>query len=459
MRTQWLRNLIPALSLAALPVFPTVSHAGIAVGVSINIAPPVLPVYVQPALPAPGYIWSPGYWAYGDDGYYWVPGTWVLPPEPGLLWTPGYWGWAGGAYLWHGGYWGPHVGFYGGVNYGFGYGGVGFEGGYWRGGSYFYNRSVVNVGSVHVTNVYNRTVVYHNDSHVAFNGPGGIRAHATGHELAAEREHHFEATSSQRDHEHAAFGNRELHASFNHGRPAVAATSRPGEFSGRGVVAARGSGPRGGAAHDVAHNAGPGGRGPENHGGSNGGGHGAPGGEGHGAPGGGHADPHPVARNDVREGGHPAGSAGGGAPRGSAGEGAPHSESGGGAPRGNNPGGGAPHSNVGGGAPHGGNPGGGAPHMNAGGGAPHGSPGGAPRGNPGGGAPHGNFGGGAPRGGNPGAGVPHSQPGAGAPRGNPGGGGAPHVNAGGGAPHGNPGGGAPRGNPGGGGHNKPEGHR
>ena len=27
--------------------------------------------------------------------------------------------------LWHAGYWGPHVGFYGGVNYGYGYGGVG----------------------------------------------------------------------------------------------------------------------------------------------------------------------------------------------------------------------------------------------------------------------------------------------------------------------------------------------
>ena len=24
----------------------------------------------------PGLIWTPGYWAYGDDGYYWVPGAW-----------------------------------------------------------------------------------------------------------------------------------------------------------------------------------------------------------------------------------------------------------------------------------------------------------------------------------------------------------------------------------------------
>ena len=52
-----------------------------AVGVSISIAPPVLPVYEQPLCPGPGYIWTPGYWAYGEDDYYWVPGTWVLPPD------------------------------------------------------------------------------------------------------------------------------------------------------------------------------------------------------------------------------------------------------------------------------------------------------------------------------------------------------------------------------------------
>src|SRR5262250_2911266 len=93
--------------------------------VSITIAPPVLPVYVQPPIPGDGYIWTPGYWAYGDEGYFWVPGTWVLAPQPGLLWTPGYWGWGGSAFLWHAGYWGPTVGFYGGVSYGYGYFGNG----------------------------------------------------------------------------------------------------------------------------------------------------------------------------------------------------------------------------------------------------------------------------------------------------------------------------------------------
>ena len=91
------------------------------IGISVTIAPPVLVEYEQPVCPQEGYLWTPGYWAYGDEGYYWVPGTWVEPPEVGVLWTPGYWGWNNGAYLWNEGYWGPTVGFYGGVNYGFGY--------------------------------------------------------------------------------------------------------------------------------------------------------------------------------------------------------------------------------------------------------------------------------------------------------------------------------------------------
>ena len=71
---------------------------GIIAAGSIDIAPPALPVYEQPPIPAPGYIFTPGYWSWGDAGYYWVPGTWVEPPSVGLLWTPGYWGFNGGVY-------------------------------------------------------------------------------------------------------------------------------------------------------------------------------------------------------------------------------------------------------------------------------------------------------------------------------------------------------------------------
>ena len=218
------------LSVSVLSL-STPSSAQIGIGISVRVGPPALPVYAQPICPGPGYLWTPGYWAWNEDGgYYWVPGTWVVGPV-GMLWTPGYWGFAGGFYGWHDGYWGPHVGFYGGINYGFGYGGVGFAGGEWRGGAFFYNRAVVNVNVTNVTNVYSRTVIV-NNTHVAFNGPGGIEARPTPQEEAYGREPHTAALAAQTEHEHAASQNRQLFASENHGRPAIAATARPGEFNG-----------------------------------------------------------------------------------------------------------------------------------------------------------------------------------------------------------------------------------
>jgi hypothetical protein len=220
----------------------TTSSAQIGIGISVRIGPPALPVYAQPVCPGPGYLWTPGYWAWNDDGgYYWVPGTWVVAPV-GMLWTPGYWGWGGGFYVWHPGYWGRHVGFYGGINYGFGYGGVGFFGGEWRGGAFFYNRSAVNVNVTNVTNVYSRTVVVNNTRNVSFNGPGGIEARPTREEEAYGRETHTPALAMQTEHEHAASQNRQLFASENHGRPAVAATARPGEFSAHNVERAKAAG-------------------------------------------------------------------------------------------------------------------------------------------------------------------------------------------------------------------------
>src|SRR5882757_5667005 len=126
-------RLIRSLSFAVLATVAGAS-ASLAQIVSIVVAPPILPVYEQPPIPAAGYMWTPGYWAYGDDGYFWVPGTWVQPPSVGVLWTPGYWGWSNGVYAWNAGYWGPHIGYYGGINYGYGYVGTGYAGGYWSGG-------------------------------------------------------------------------------------------------------------------------------------------------------------------------------------------------------------------------------------------------------------------------------------------------------------------------------------
>jgi hypothetical protein len=203
------------------------------VAISVNFAPPALPVYDLPVCPGDGYIWTPGYWAWDSDDadYYWVPGTWILAPEVGFLWTPPWWGWEGGLWLFHAGWWGPTVGFYGGINYGFGYFGTGFWGGRWEGGHFFYNRTVVtNVVNIH--NVYNetinRTIV---ENHVSFNGgPGGINARATAEEEAAARARHIGAVEAQTRQIDAARANRDLRASVNHGRPSIAATGRPGEF-------------------------------------------------------------------------------------------------------------------------------------------------------------------------------------------------------------------------------------
>src|ERR1700756_822928 len=167
------------LIFGVMMAFSYPALAQVSLRVSVRIGPPALPVYEQPPCPGDGFIWIPGYWAWGPDGYFWVPGTWVIAPRVGYLWTPGYWGWADGLYIWHAGYWGPHIGFYGGINYGFGYTGVGFAGGEWRGREVYYNRSVTNVSVTNVTRVYNRTVIVH-ENHVAFNGgAGGVQARAT----------------------------------------------------------------------------------------------------------------------------------------------------------------------------------------------------------------------------------------------------------------------------------------
>src|SRR5579863_5057815 len=216
------------------------AHAQVSIGISIDAEPPPLPIYAQPVIPEPGYIWVPGYWAWSDDvGYYWVPGTWVLPPEPDLLWTPGYWGWNDGAYVFYDGYWGPHVGFYGGVNYGFGYFGEGYEGGRWDNGHFFYNRSVNNVNLENTRNVYN-TPINHNENRVSYNGGnGGISARPRPQDEAAARERHIPPVATQGQHALAARANPQQRASANMGKPGVAATPRPGDFNDRGAVPAK----------------------------------------------------------------------------------------------------------------------------------------------------------------------------------------------------------------------------
>jgi hypothetical protein len=241
-----LRTLRWALLALAFSVIPASSFAG--VFISVGFAPPVLPVYDQPPCPEPGWMWTPGYWAYGPDGYFWVPGTWVPAPYEGALWTPGYWGWGSGAYVWYPGYWGRHVGYYGGVNYGFGYMGIGFVGGMWRGHDFEYNTAVMHVNDRFIHNTYvDRTVVdrytVRNDHHVAYSGgPGGINHAPSSEERAAMHEQHMAPTSFQTQHVQAARNDHSSYFKANGGRPQTTAVDRPQSFNNN-----HGAAPQGGA--------------------------------------------------------------------------------------------------------------------------------------------------------------------------------------------------------------------
>lgn len=231
--------LVAGLMATPMLVLPPTARAGVNIGinVAVGIPPPALPVYAQPVVPGPGYIWTPGYWAWDPDvgDYYWVPGTWVLPPQIGLLWTPGWWGWSDGFYRWHAGYWGPRVGFYGGVNYGFGYFGVGYVGGYWHGRDFFYNRAVNNINITNVRNVYvNKTVINNiNVNRVSYNGGrGGIVARPTPAQLRYASERHIQPTPIQMQQRQMAMRDPAQRFKASQGRPAVFATRYAGHFEG-----------------------------------------------------------------------------------------------------------------------------------------------------------------------------------------------------------------------------------
>jgi hypothetical protein len=186
--------------------------------------PPPLPEYNQPPCPGDNYIWTPGYWGYADADYYWVPGVWVMAPYVDALWTPPYWEAYGGRYRWHRGYWGNHIGFYGGINYGFGYTGRGYYGGYWNGGRFAYNRTVTNVNVNIVHNVYQRPVTNTTINRISYNGGrGGINARPVAAEAEVLRERRTPPVAAQMQHARSAEGNRQQFASVNRGRPVVVA--------------------------------------------------------------------------------------------------------------------------------------------------------------------------------------------------------------------------------------------
>ena len=224
-------------SLLVAAVVHCLSSAAFAqVNAVITTAPPNLPVYEQPMCPndtddssicpPDGYLWVPGYWAWDGD-YYWVPGTWVFAPEVGDFWTPGYWSSSDGGYIFHQGYWGRSVGFYGGIDYGFGYPGHGYQGARWDDGWLHYNAAVNHVNTGRPGFTYN-TQVNDSGNRISFNGGvGGMNASPTHDEEVAAREKRSGPTLQQDQHRWFAQNDPQQRFSANHGAPPIVATPLP----------------------------------------------------------------------------------------------------------------------------------------------------------------------------------------------------------------------------------------
>ncbi len=235
MKTKLSNIALAALLFAGLPLASSSAH----VGISIGIAPPAIPIYEQPYSPGLGYIWTPGYWDYADFGYYWVPGVWVRPPRVGFLWTPGYWGYQNGLYGFNDGYWGSSVGFYGGINYGFGYGGSGYYGGRWSGDRFLYNTAVSRVNTTVINNNYTYSnQVQPTGSRAGFNGPGGAKAQATAQEQAVAKASHLPPTQTQRARVQAAKNDPALRVKNNQGKPKAEAIAALNNKTGANQAAA-----------------------------------------------------------------------------------------------------------------------------------------------------------------------------------------------------------------------------
>jgi hypothetical protein len=228
-----------ALVLSAAPggslafVAPAYAQAHAASNVA-SIAPPPLPSYSQPAIPGRGYIWVPGYWGWNGTGYYWVPAYWARPPAAGLLWTPGYWAWndTNRDYVFHSGFWAKTVGFYGGINYGFGYTGEGYHGGLWQNHQFVYNRAVNDLGTAHVASYANQ--VFAPASHISYEGGrGGTTTRPTPGQLATARGDRVGPTPVQIRNQQTASRIRNQRYSANKGAPPLTAFARANDFGGR----------------------------------------------------------------------------------------------------------------------------------------------------------------------------------------------------------------------------------
>jgi hypothetical protein len=218
--------LITTSTEQCIGLFETAPQSAVDDG-SVAVAPPEIPDYEQPSPPDEDMVWIPGFWDWSEDSsdYYWVPGTWAAAPIVGYLWTPGYWAVRRGVFAWHAGYWGPHIGFYGGINYGHGYFGHGYVGGSWRDGHMMYNSAVINLANFHSNHTYSQPVPGNASRPQASYSSGAVQPNAA--ELAAAAEYHIPPTSAQLQQLHAARDNPALHARANNGHPSFGTNPAP----------------------------------------------------------------------------------------------------------------------------------------------------------------------------------------------------------------------------------------
>jgi len=104
---------------------------------------------------------------------------------------------------------------------------------------------VNNLGSLGITNVYDRSVTADDNAvRVSFNGGHrGTAALPTRHQEALAGAGHIGATAEQQKHFELASMNRSLYSKLNKGEPGVAATPHPGVLDGVGITHSSGETP------------------------------------------------------------------------------------------------------------------------------------------------------------------------------------------------------------------------
>jgi hypothetical protein len=98
-----IRNVLLATAVLAAGALAGCGHGYYAVSVG---PPPPPPVYGPVGYaPAPGFVWTDGFYDLQGERWVWVPGRWVQSPRPDASWERPYWERRGNGYRFHKGHW------------------------------------------------------------------------------------------------------------------------------------------------------------------------------------------------------------------------------------------------------------------------------------------------------------------------------------------------------------------